>query len=53
MKLKMVNLKPKLKTEDDKSIADIASKIFPNLNETLEAVALDGDQKEIFKVPYQ
>ena len=43
--------KPELKTEDDKSIADIASKIFPNLNETLEAVALDGDQKEIFKVP--
>ena len=51
MKLKMVNLQPKLKTEDDKSIADIASKIFPNLNETLEAVALDGDQNEIFKVP--
>ncbi|MDC3254499.1 DNA primase DnaG [Nitrosopumilus sp.] len=42
---------PKLNSEDDKSIADIASKIFPNLNETLEAVALDGDQNEIFKVP--
>ncbi|MDB4849931.1 DNA primase DnaG [Nitrosopumilus sp.] len=42
---------PELKSEDDKSIADIASNIFPNLNETLEAVALDGDQKEIFKVP--
>ena len=42
---------PKLNSEDDKSIADVASKIFPNLNETLEAVALDGDQKEIFKVP--
>ena len=42
---------PELKSEDDKSIADVASKIFPNLNETLEAVALDGDQKEIFKVP--
>jgi len=42
---------PKIKSEDDKSIADIASKIFPNLNETLEAVALDGDQNEIFKVP--
>ena len=42
---------PKPTSEDDKSIADIASKIFPNLNETLEAVALDGDQKEIFKVP--
>jgi len=40
-----------LKSEDDKPIADLASKIFPDLNETLEAVALDGDQKEIFKVP--
>ena len=42
---------PKINSEDDKSIVDIASKIFPNLNETLEAVALDGDQNEIFKVP--
>jgi 5S rRNA maturation endonuclease (ribonuclease M5) len=40
-----------LKNEDDKPIAELASKIFPNLNETLEAIALDGDQKEIFKVP--
>ena len=40
-----------LKNEDDKPIADLASNIYPNLNETLEAVALDGDQKEIFKVP--
>jgi DNA primase len=42
---------PELKSEDDKSIADVASKVFPTLNETLEAVALDGDQNEIFKVP--
>ena len=42
---------PKLNTEDDKSIAEMASKIFPNLNETLEATALDNDQNEIFKVP--
>lgn len=42
---------PSLKSEDDKPIADIASKIFPDLNETLEALALDSDQKEIFKVP--
>ena len=42
---------PSLKSEDDKPIADIASKIFPDLNETLEAIALDSDQKEIFKVP--
>ena len=42
---------PKLNSEDDKSIVEIASKIFPNLNETLEATALDDDQNEIFKVP--
>ena len=40
-----------LKSEDDKPIAELASKVFPDLNETLEAVALDGDKKEIFKVP--
>lgn len=40
-----------IKSEEDKPIADIASKIFSNLNETLEAVALDGNQNEIFKVP--
>ena len=42
---------PSLKNEDDKPLVDVASKIFPNLNETLEAVALDSDQNEIFKVP--
>ena len=42
---------PTLKSEDDKPLAEMASKVFPNLNETLEAIALDGDQKEIFKVP--
>ena len=43
--------KPTLQNEDDKPIAELASKVYPDLNETLEAVALDGDQKEIFKVP--
>ncbi len=42
---------PTLKKEEDKPIAELASKIFPDLNETLEAIALDGDKKEIFKVP--
>lgn len=42
---------PTLKNESDKPIADMASKIFPGLNETLEAIALDSKQKEIFKVP--
>ena len=42
---------PTLKNEDDKPLADMASKIFPELNETLEAVALDSEQNEVFKVP--
>jgi len=42
---------PTIKSEADGPIADLASKIYPNLNETLEAVGLDSDQKEIFKVP--
>ncbi|MCH8324029.1 MAG: DNA primase [Thaumarchaeota archaeon] len=40
-----------VQSEEDKPIVDLASKIYPNLNETLEAVALDVDQNEIFKVP--
>ena len=43
--------KPELKSEDDKPVAEIATKFFPNLNETLEAIATDADQNEIFKVP--
>ncbi|HXW03114.1 MAG TPA: DNA primase, partial [Nitrosarchaeum sp.] len=42
---------PKVQSEEDKPIAALASKIYPNLNETLEAVAFDSEQKEIFKVP--
>jgi len=40
-----------VQNEDDKPIVELASKLYPNLNETLEAIALDSDQKEIFKVP--
>jgi DNA primase len=42
---------PKLKNDDDRPVAEIAAKVFADLNETLEAIALDGDQNEIFKVP--
>ena len=42
---------PTLQNNDDKPIAEMAAKVFLNLNETLEAVALDGDQNEVFKVP--
>ena len=40
-----------MKSENDQPIATLASEIFPNLNETLEAVALDDGKNEIFKVP--
>ena len=42
---------PTLKSQDDKPIAEMAAKLYPDLNETLEAIALDESQKEIFKVP--
>jgi DNA primase len=42
---------PVLKSSDDKVVSEIAARIFPNLNETLEAVALDEKEKEVFKVP--
>jgi len=45
------NVPPTLGNAEDKPIADLASKIYPTLNETLEAIALDVDEKEIFKVP--
>ena len=40
-----------LQNAADKPLADIASKFYPNLNETLEAVALDNRSKQIFRVP--
>ena len=49
--MKAETTKPTLDDPGDKSIAEIAKKVYPDLNETLEAVALDDDQKEIFKVP--
>ncbi|MEE8256219.1 MAG: DNA primase DnaG [Nitrosopumilaceae archaeon] len=49
--MKAETTKPTLDDPGDKSVAEIANKVYPDLNETLEAVALDDDQKEIFKVP--
>ena len=37
--------------EDDKSLADVISKIYPDLNETLESVALDDKDNQLFKIP--
>jgi DNA primase len=50
-KMKSETTKPTLHDSDDEPIAELANKVYPNLNETLEAIALDSDQKEIFKVP--
>ncbi len=49
--MKAETTKPTLDDPGDKSVAEIANKVYPDLNETLEAVALDDEQKEIFKVP--
>ncbi len=42
---------PKMDDPDDKPIAELAKKVYSELNESLEAVAMDTNQKEIFKVP--
>ena len=44
-------MKPIEVNEDDKPLAIVAGKIYSDLNETLEAVALDADNKQLFKVP--
>ena len=44
--------KPKASIQsEDKKFVDIASEFYPTLNETLEAVALDDKNKQIFRVP--
>ena len=42
---------PSLKSEDDSSLAEICKKKYSELNESLEAIALDSDTKEVFKIP--
>ena len=43
--------KPSMSDPSDSPIAEIVNKVYPELNESLEAVAMDADKKEIFKVP--
>lgn len=42
---------PTINDPDDKPLAELANKVYPDLNESLEAIAIDSNQKEIFKVP--
>lgn len=40
-----------LKDESDKPLADVAERIHKEINETLEAVALDSKEETVFRVP--
>ncbi len=42
---------PTLKNVGDKQLAEIAGGVYRTINETLEAVALDSEKGQIFKVP--
>ena len=42
---------PSLKSEDDTSLAEICKPKYSDLNESLEAIALDSDANEVFKIP--
>lgn len=44
-------IKTTISDPSDKPLAELANKVYPELNESLEAVAIDADQKELFKVP--
>lgn len=43
--------KPTLSDPNDKPMAEIAEKTFQRINETLEAIGLDANRNEVFKVP--
>ncbi len=49
--MKQETTKPTLHDPEDKPLAEMVTRVYPQLNETLEAVALDEQEKEIFKVP--
>ena len=40
-----------LQNEDDNPIAEVCKTMYAQLNESLESIALDSDEKEVFKVP--
>ncbi len=49
--MKKETAKPKLQDPKDEPIANIVKKVYPDLNESLEAVALDEGLNSLFKVP--
>ena len=51
IEMQKLGTSPATMNEDDKSLADVISKIYPDLNETLESVALDDKDNQLFKIP--
>ncbi len=49
--MKKETAKPRLQDPNDEPLANVAKKVYPGLNESLEAVALDEGLNEVFKVP--
>ena len=49
--MKNPKAKPTLTDPNDKPMAELAEKTFSQINETLEAVGLDANRNEVFKVP--
>ena len=50
-KMQKQSAETKIVNEDDKILADTIGKVYPDLNETLEAIALDADNNQLFKTP--
>ena len=51
IEMQKLGTSPATMSKDDKSLATIISKIYPDLNETLESVALDDKDNQLFKIP--
>ena len=51
IEMQKLGTSPSAINEDDKSLATVISKIYPDLNETLESVALDDKDNQLFKIP--
>ena len=51
IEMQKLGTSPSAMNEDDKSLATVISKIYPDLNETLESVALDDKDNQLFKIP--
>ena len=49
--IKQNTTEPKEVSEADKQLGEATSKVYQDLNETLEAIGLDSDNNQLFKVP--